>query len=62
MRNYLKQMSALTLLLGTLLSLPAKASLQRPTTAKAEDRIVHEVRHELIMLPYYGVLISLPTR
>jgi hyperosmotically inducible protein len=55
MRNYLKQISTLTLLFATLLSLPAKASLQRPTTAKAEDRIVHEVRHELIMLPYYGV-------
>ena len=55
MWNYLKQISALTLLFATLLSLPAKASLQRPTTARAEDRITHEVRHELIMLPYYGV-------
>jgi hypothetical protein len=23
--------------------------------ARSEDRITHEVRHELVMLPYYGV-------
>jgi hyperosmotically inducible protein len=54
MRNYLKQLSALAVLFATLNSLPAKAS-DRPTTAKSEDRITREVRHELVMLPYYGV-------
>src|SRR5579864_6985696 len=28
---------------------------QNEPSAKAEDRIVREVRHELLMLPYYGV-------
>src|SRR6266404_299432 len=55
MRNHLKQISTLALLFATLLSIPATASLQRPATAKAGDRIAREVRHELIMLPYYGV-------
>lgn len=55
MRNYCKQISALTLMFATLLSLPAAASLQRPNPEKAEDRIAREVRHELVMLPFYGV-------
>src|SRR5436190_5857793 len=28
---------------------------QNATSAKSEDRITREVRHELLMLPYYGV-------
>lgn len=28
-------------------------------TSKSEDRIVREVRHELLMLPYYGVFDSI---
>src|ERR1035438_1858102 len=30
--------------------------------AKSEDRITHEVRHELVMLPYYGVFDNLAYR
>jgi hyperosmotically inducible protein len=31
------------------------AFAQNATSNKSEDRIVREVRHELLMLPYYGV-------
>ena len=55
MRNYLKPVLALTLFFATLISLPAKAALQHSSTPKAENRIEREVRHELVMLPYYGV-------
>src|ERR1017187_3015732 len=30
--------------------------------ARTEDRITHEVRHELVMLPYYGVFDNLAYR
>jgi hyperosmotically inducible protein len=30
--------------------------------ARSEDRITHEVRHELVMLPYYGVFDNLAYR
>ena len=33
-----------------------------PTGPKSEDRITHEVRHELVMLPYYGVFDNLAYR
>jgi hyperosmotically inducible periplasmic protein len=35
------------------------ANAQGNPPAKAEDRIVREVRHELLMLPYYGVFDSI---
>ncbi len=35
-----------------------KARAPQPS-AKSEDRITHEVRHELLMLPYYGVFDNL---
>jgi hyperosmotically inducible protein len=31
-------------------------------SARSEDRITHEVRHELVMLPYYGVFDNLAYR
>ncbi|HTS28223.1 MAG TPA: BON domain-containing protein [Bryobacteraceae bacterium] len=33
-----------------------------PSPARAEDRVVREVRHELVMLPYYGVFDNLTYR
>ncbi|HEV2401211.1 MAG TPA: BON domain-containing protein [Candidatus Sulfotelmatobacter sp.] len=40
----------------TLVSLIAVAEGQRnQPTAKSEERIAREVRHEILMLPYYGV-------
>ena len=35
------------------------ANAQGNAPAKAEDRIAREVRHELLMLPYYGVFDSI---
>jgi hyperosmotically inducible protein len=42
-------------------SLPA-AQAQRGPSARAEQRIGKEVRHELVMLPYYGVFDNLSYR
>jgi osmotically-inducible protein OsmY len=40
-------------ILATPLTLFARA--QRPIPARAEERIAREVRHEILMLPYYNV-------
>lgn len=44
---------AATLLASLLLLIPFCAAAQN--SAKSEDRITREVRHELLMLPYFGV-------
>ena len=49
-RSYILVLSLLTL--ATPLSI---AQDQRETSAKAQERITREVRHELLMLPYFGV-------
>jgi hyperosmotically inducible protein len=41
---------------------PASASSDRAAAGPASDRIVREVRHELVMLPYYGVFDNLSYR
>ena len=46
--------------LGTLLALLCLSAAAQDTqrsqpSAKSEDRIIREVRHELLMLPYFGV-------
>ena len=43
----------LLILFAVLLTLPTLAPAQ--DSAKSQDRIVREVRHELLMLPYFGV-------
>jgi len=48
-RSYILVLSLLTL--ATL----SIAQDQRETSAKAPERIIREVRHELLMLPYFGV-------
>jgi hyperosmotically inducible protein len=35
------------------------ASADKPASPRATERIVREVRHELVMLPYYGVFDNL---
>lgn len=46
----------LLVVIATLFSVMAwTAVAQNATSNKSEDRIVREVRHELLMLPYYGV-------
>ena len=39
-----------------------KGSAPANSGARAQDRIVREVRHELVMLPYYGVFDNLSYR
>src|SRR5579864_9296481 len=52
-RSYVLVLSLLTLaMLGV-------AQGQNEPSAKGEERIVREVRHELLMLPYYGVFDSI---
>src|SRR5437763_63031 len=44
--------------LVTLVAMPSaitQAAPQNPPSAKSQDRITKEVRHELLMLPYFGV-------
>jgi hyperosmotically inducible protein len=46
-----------------LLALATLAAASIPgQSQKGEDRITHEVRHELLMLPYYGVFDNLAYR
>ena len=55
-------MKALTILLALTLSAAAwqGASTQNaPLTSRSTDRISTEVRHQLVMLPYYGVFDNL---
>jgi hyperosmotically inducible protein len=46
-------------LLLAALSLAATALAQRPASEKGYNRLVKEVRHELVMLPYYSVFDNL---
>ena len=46
------------LVLASLLTVNTKATAQdtqREPSARAQERITREVRHELLMLPYFGV-------
>jgi len=52
MKNRLRILSAALVLLS-ILSVAQDA--QREPSARAHERIIREVRHELLMLPYYGV-------
>jgi hyperosmotically inducible protein len=53
----------ITVLLAVLTLIPAfaqnSASKERPLSQTGIDRIVKEVRHELLLLPYYGVFDNL---
>lgn len=44
----------------SLLAAPAQAwSQQRPASARSQEMLERQVRHELVMLPYYGVFDNL---
>jgi len=58
MRNRFPKVSIVLLLAGILLA-PVRTWSQRPASGNAEDRIAREVRHELVMLPFYGVFDNL---
>ncbi len=45
----------LPMLLASLLALTTLGVAQDQPSAKAQERVVKEVRHELLMLPYFGV-------
>jgi hyperosmotically inducible protein len=51
-------------MLSLALALAAAAAPQagRPPSARAQERLVKEVRHELVMLPFYGVFDNLTFR
>ena len=53
MRTSLSLAFALFVVLVTLGA--AQDAQKQPPPAKSEDRIIREVRHELLMLPYFGV-------
>ncbi len=55
MRNYTNKTPLVIALFAMLIAAPGTVWSQRPETAKSQDRIEREVRHELVMLPYYGV-------
>jgi hyperosmotically inducible protein len=46
------------LLLALITALAAPSADERPSP-RGTERIIHEVRHELVMLPYYGVFDNL---
>jgi hyperosmotically inducible periplasmic protein len=46
----------------TMAMLPLAAPAQTPLTSRGAERIAREVRHELVMLPYYGVFDHLAFR
>jgi hyperosmotically inducible periplasmic protein len=46
---------SLSILLISLLALGALCAAQDQPSAKSQERIIKEVRHELLMLPYFGV-------
>ncbi len=37
------------------MAVSAAAPQGRPPSARGQERLIKEVRHELVMLPYYGV-------
>src|ERR1700735_3796095 len=45
----------LPMLLASLLALTTLGVAQDQPSAKAQERVIKEVRHELLMLPYFGV-------
>ncbi len=51
-----------TVAIGVMLALTALAQTRRPASPRAQARLEREVRHELLMLPYYGVFDNLEFR
>jgi hyperosmotically inducible protein len=51
-----------TTLLATILALGTAGAVLAQPGARAQERLEREVRHELVMLPYYGVFDNLAFR
>jgi len=54
-------LTAVVLCLSTA-TVAAAATQRRPQSARGQERLLKEVRHELVMLPYYGVFDHLAYR
>src|SRR2546430_8454720 len=54
-----RRTAPLRVLLFSLITAVAAISADDRTSSRGADRIVREVRHELVMLPYYGVFDNL---
>jgi len=52
----------LTLLTAALMAAPLTQVLAQPASARGQARLEREVRHELVMLPYYSVFDNLAYR
>src|ERR1035437_7925877 len=59
MRNHSRKIPILTVLTVLLVAAPKGMWSQHPTSDKTQRRIEREVRHEMVMLPYYGVFDNL---
>ena len=59
MRNNFPKISMLMILAGLLIAAPTEIWSQRLGSDWAQQRLEREVRHELVMLPYYGVFDNL---
>lgn len=45
-----------------LVATPAVTLAERPTSSRGRDRLERQVRHELVMLPFFGVFDNLAFR
>ena len=59
MRSHPQRIPTLMILAALVIAASAQVWSQRPPSDKAQERIEREVRHELVMLPYYGVFDNL---
>src|ERR1041385_4098301 len=55
-------LSSLTVIAGFALATTIAGAQQRQPSPQGEQRLTREVRHELVMLPYYGVFDNLSYR
>ncbi len=55
MRNRFQKITWVIGLISFLITVPTGTWAQRPVSARAQRRLQREVRHKLIMLPFYGV-------
>jgi hyperosmotically inducible protein len=55
----MKKTSVCLLAVVAVVVLQGSLMAQRPISPRGEERIMREVRHELIMLPWYGVFDNL---
>ncbi len=57
MRKHSKAIPEVMALIAVLLAAPATMASRHPAAKRGPQRIEREVRHELVMLPFYGVFL-----